>query len=335
MQAITDLKPLLQTPKNIVITTHPKPDGDAMGSSLGLYHYLLLKGHNVHVITPTDYPFFLHWLPGNGEVLVYTEKQAEAEKLIADADFIFCLDFNGLRRINGMGDVIGASLAQKVMIDHHLEPEGFDNFRLWNAAACATAELVYDFMVQMGDKHLLNKQIASCLYCGIMTDSGSFRFNSVTSHVHKVVADLIEAGADNSRIHELVYDTYSENRTRFLGYCLKDKLQVFPEFRTALIALTQQDLAKYEVTSGDTEGIVNYALSINNIKFAVIIIDRAEIVKLSLRSKGEFPANEVAKKYFEGGGHHNAAGGQSNLSLEATVEKFISILPEYKELLNV
>ncbi|MCO4292061.1 DHH family phosphoesterase [Solitalea sp. MAHUQ-68] len=335
MQAITALKPLLQTPKNIVITTHPKPDGDAMGSSLGLYHYLLLKGHNVHVITPTDYPFFLHWLPGNGEVVVYTERKEESDKLIAEADLIFCLDFNGLRRINGVGDVVGASSAQKVMIDHHLEPEGFDDYRLWNAAACATAELVYDFMVQMGDKELLNKQIASCLYCGIMTDSGSFRFNSVTAHLHRVVADLIEAGADNARIHELVYDTYSEKRTHFLGYCLKDKLQIFPEYRTALIALNKQDLLDYDVTSGDTEGIVNYALSINNIKFAAIIIDRTEIVKLSLRSKGEFPANEVAKKYFEGGGHHNAAGGQSSLSLEDTVQKFISALPEYKELLNV
>ncbi|POY39351.1 DHH family phosphoesterase [Solitalea longa] len=335
MQAITAIKPHLQTPKNIVITTHPKPDGDAMGSSLGLYHYLLLKGHNVHVITPTDYPFFLHWLPGNGEVLVYTERKDESDHLIAAADFIFCLDFNGLRRINGMGEVVGASKAKKVMIDHHLEPENFDDYRLWNAGACATAELVYDFMVQMGDKELLNKQIASCLYCGIMTDSGSFRFSSVTAHLHRVVADLIEVGADNARIHELVYDTYSEKRTRFLGYCLKDKLQIFPEYRTALIALTKQDLQDYEVSSGDTEGIVNYALSINNIKFAAIIIDRNEIVKLSLRSKGEFPANEVAKKYFEGGGHHNAAGGQSSLSLEETVQKFISALPEYKELLNV
>ncbi|AFD09378.1 DHH family phosphoesterase [Solitalea canadensis] len=335
MQSITALKPLLETAKNIVITTHPKPDGDAMGSSLGLYHYLLLKGHNVHVITPTDYPFFLHWLPGNGEVIVYPDQPQQSEKLIADADIIFCLDFNGLKRINGLGDVVGAAPGIKVMIDHHLEPEGFDDYRLWNAAACATAELVYDFMVQMGDKALLNKSIASCLYCGIMTDSGSFRFNSVTAHLHRVVADLIEVGADNARIHELVYDTYSESRTRFLGYCLKDKLQVFEEYRTALIALTQQDLDEYNVGSGDTEGIVNYALSINNIKFAAIIIDRAEIVKLSLRSKGEFPANEVAKKYFEGGGHHNAAGGQSQLSLEETVQKFISVLPEYKELLNV
>ena len=335
MQTITALKPILESPKQIVITTHHKPDGDAMGSSLGLYQYLLLKGHNVHVITPSDYPFFLHWMPGNGEVIVFPEHEAQSQALIEQADVIFCTDFNGLKRINKLGEIVAESKAKKVMIDHHLEPEGFDDYRLWNAEACAASELVYEFIELMGDKHLLNKNIASCLYAGIMTDSGSFRFPSVSARLHRIVADLIEAGADNSRIHELVYDTHSETRLRFLGYCLKDKLQVFPEYRTALIALNKKDLTDYNVGSGDSEGIVNYALSINNIKFAVIAIDRTEMIKMSFRSKGEFPANEVAKKYFEGGGHHNAAGGQSTLTLEETVDKFISILPEYKELLGV
>ena len=334
MSEIASLKDLLAQPKNIVITTHHKPDGDAMGSSLGLYNYLIQKGHHVRVITPTDYPTFLQWLPNNPEVLIYTEKQIESQKLVADADLIFCLDFNALSRINELGKYVGESKASKVMIDHHLEPEGFDDYRHWTINACATAQLVYDFIVNiMDERHLINKDVATCLYTGIMTDSGSFRFPTTTAEVHRIVADLINCGAENSRIHQLVYDNFSESRLRFLGHCLINRLEVFNEYNAALITVTKDDLQKFQISSGDTEGIVNYALSINGIRLAALIIERPDRVKLSLRSTGDFPANEICKKYFNGGGHRNAAGGFSDGKFDAVIEQFKSILPEYKTLL--
>lgn len=334
MLELSQLKQLLNEPRHIVITTHHKPDGDAMGSSLGLYNYLIQKGHQVRVITPTDYPTFLQWLPNNPEVIIYTEKTAESEQLIAAADIIFCLDFNDLSRINELGNFVRQSSAVKVLIDHHLEPEGFDDFRHWSINACASAQLVYDFIVNlMEEKHLINKDVATCLYTGIMTDSGSFRFPNTTAEVHHIVADLIDCGAENARIHQLVYDNFSESRLRFLGHCLINKLQVFPEYNAALITVDKDDLQKFQITNGDTEGVVNYALSINGIRLAALIIERPDRVKLSLRSTGNFPANEICKKYFKGGGHRNAAGGFSDENLELTVNKFKAILPEYKCLL--
>ncbi len=325
---------LLSQPKKIVITTHHKPDGDALGSSLGLYNYLIQRGHHAKVITPTDYPLFLEWMPGNEEVIIYTDHVEQSNKLIADAEVIFCLDFNALSRINEMGIEVGNSGAVKVMIDHHLEPQDFDDYRYWNINACATAQLVYDFIaIELNDKALVNKDVATCLYTGIMTDSASFRLPNTTAAVHRTVADLIDAGAVNWRIHELVYNSATENRLRFLGYCLSNKLEVLPEFNTAIIPVTREELSKYDIITGDTEGIVNYALSIRGIKLAAFMVQRKDKVKLSLRSKGEFPANEICKKYFEGGGHRNAAGGQSEEKLDDVVAKFKSILPEYKTLL--
>jgi phosphoesterase RecJ-like protein len=334
MLDITALNNLLATPQKIVITTHHKPDGDAMGSSLGLYNYLIQQGHHTTVITPTDYPDFLSWMPGNEEVMIYTDKKEEAAVLIADADVVFCLDFNNLSRINEMGELVRAAKAYKIMIDHHLEPEDFDDYRHWNINACAAAQLVYTFIVDiLNNKALINKEVATCLYTGIMTDSASFRLPNTTSAVHRVVADLIDAGAPNSRIHELVYNSASENRLRFLGHCLTNCLEVLPEFNTAIITVNKQDIEKYDVNTGDTEGIVNYALSIASIRLAAFIVERDDKVKLSLRSKGDFPANEICKLYFSGGGHRNAAGGQSSAGLQETVNQFKLILPEYKKLL--
>jgi len=334
MLDLVSLIDLLATPQQIVITTHHKPDGDAMGSSLGLYHYLIQLGHHAKVIAPTDYPDFLTWMPGNEEVIIYTENTQQSADLIANAALIFCLDFNNLSRINEMGELVRASKALKVMIDHHLEPEDFDDYRHWDIKACATAQLVYDFIAnQLNHKELINADVATCLYTGIMTDSASFRLPNTTSAVHRVVADLIDAGAVNWRIHELVYNSASENRLRFLGHCLTNCLEILPEYNTAIIAVSKQDIEKYDVDTGDTEGIVNYALAIASIRLAAFIVDRDDKVKLSLRSKGEFPANEICKKYFSGGGHRNAAGGQSSDSLEEVVNQFKLILPEYKKLL--
>jgi phosphoesterase RecJ-like protein len=331
---LASLTDLLTKPQKIVITTHHKPDGDAMGSSLGLYNYLIQQGHHARVIAPTDYPDFLSWLPGNENVIIYTEHREEAAALIAEAKLIFCLDFNALSRINDMGELVGESNAYKIMIDHHLEPADFDDYRHWDINACATAQLVYDFIVnELHHKELVNKDVATCLYTGIMTDSASFRLPNTTSGVHRIVADLIDAGAVNWRIHELVYNSASESRLRFLGHCLANCLEVLPEFNTAIIAVSKQDLERFDVETGDTEGVVNYALSMASIRLAAFIVERSDRVKLSLRSKGEFPANEICKKYFNGGGHRNAAGGHSEEGLEQVIQQFKQILPEYKKLL--
>jgi phosphoesterase RecJ-like protein len=221
------------------------------------------------------------------------------------------------------------------MIDHHLEPQDFDDYRHWNINACATAQLIYDFIVnELHHRELINADVATCLYTGIMTDSASFRLPNTTSTVHRIVADLIDMGAVNWRIHELVYNSATENRLRFLGHCLANCLEVLPEYHTAIIAVNNTDLHKYDVDTGDTEGIVNYALSMADIKLAAFIVERSDRVKLSLRSKGEFPANEICKKYFDGGGHRNAAGGHSSNTLEQVIQQFKTILPEYKKLLN-
>lgn len=334
MLDIASLIDFLAQPKKIVITTHHKPDGDAMGSSLGLYNYLIQQGHHATVIAPTDYPQNLSWMPGNGDVVIYTENVDLSTTLIAEAEMIFCLDFNALSRINDMGILVGKSSAFKVMIDHHLEPADFDDYRYWDINACATAQLVYTFIVEeLNNKKLINKDVATCLYAGILTDSASFSLPNTTSAVHRIVADLIDAGAPNYHIHDLIYNNSSESRLRFLGYCLSEKLEVFYEYNTAIITVSKQDLEKYGIITGDTEGIVNYALSITGIRLAAFIVERTDMVKLSLRSKGEFPANEICKKYFNGGGHRNAAGGMSNNNLQDVINQFKLILPEYKKLL--
>lgn len=327
---VKQLREELSSSKKIVITTHHKPDGDAMGSSLGLYHFLCSIGHEVHVVTPTDYPYFLHWMPGHEEVIDFLVDPGRAAKLVEQADWIFCLDFNALSRINELGELVRASKAKKAMIDHHLEPEGFEDFRYWDTTACAAAEMVYRLIVELELAQHISTDVATCLYTGIMTDSGSFRFPSTTAKVHRIIADLIDAGANNSHIHELIYDTNSESRIKFLGKVLSDRLTVLSEYNTAYICIEQELLKQFNIVTGDTEGIVNYALSIHGIKLAVLIIDRGELRKLSFRSKAEFPANEIAKKYFEGGGHRNAAGGASKDNLNDTLQKLLNVLPEYK-----
>jgi len=331
MLTLTELKDLLATPQKIVITTHHKPDGDAMGSSLGLYAYLIQKGHHVKVISPTDYPVFLHWLPNNSDVMIFTEEQEKSAKLVNEASLIFCLDFNTLSRINELGELVRFAEAKKIMIDHHLEPEDFDDYRHWNINACAAAQLVYDFIInELNDGQFINKDVATCLYTGIMTDSASFRFASATSEVYRIAANLIDLGAEHDKIHQLVYDNSSEDRLRFLGYCLSNKLEVLRPFNTAIITVTHEELARYNSGTGDTEGVVNYALSINGIRLAALIVERKDKVKLSLRSTGDFPANEICKKYFNGGGHRNAAGGAAEKPLKDVVDQFKSILLEYK-----
>ncbi|WP_254529474.1 MULTISPECIES: bifunctional oligoribonuclease/PAP phosphatase NrnA [unclassified Sphingobacterium] len=325
----------LSRPKKIIITTHHKPDGDALGSSLGLFHWLKGKGHEVNVVLSSDFPDFLSWMPGFADLIYFPDQPEESQKLFDEAEIIFCLDYSALSRTNILEPIIREAKGQKWMIDHHLDPEDFATVEYWDSSAAATAQLVYTFIADVyHDKESITAEIASCLYAGIMTDTGSFRFRSTTSAVHHIIANLIDAGAKNWEIHENIYNSSTENRLKFLGYSLLNCLEVIPEYNTALFSLTKDDLLKFNVSTGDTEGLVNYALSIKGIRLAGLFIDRTELIKLSLRSIGDIPCNEICRKYFNGGGHLNAAGGNSTEKLEDVVAKFKSILPEYSSYLK-
>lgn len=334
-QDISNIKQLLSTKKNIVIVPHKNPDGDAIGSTLGLYHYLLKGNHDVKVITPNDYPNFLKWIPGENTILKHDSQTKECNTIIDDADIIFTLDFNAFHRAGNMETILSESSALKIMIDHHQAPDDYATYMFSDVSMSSTCEMIYHFIDMLNDTDKVDSNIATCLYVGIMTDTGSFRFRSTTSKTHEIVAHLIEKGADNTNIHANVYDSNSYNRLQLLG-CALNNLKVIPESKTAYITLTQNELQKYDYKKGDTEGVVNYGLSLEGIILAAIFIeDRQEgIIKISLRSKGDFSVNELSRTHFNGGGHTNAAGGRSHLSLQDTVEKFISILPSYKKALN-
>lgn len=335
MQNLNAFKELLDSPKKVAITTHQKPDADALGSSLALAAFLKKKGHKVFVISPTDYPAFLNWMKGDDEVIIYNQQnEGRSHKIIEEAEVVFCLDFSSLHRINELGEKVRQSSAVKVLIDHHLDPEDFADFTKWSTKAAATTELLYELIVEMGDQHLIDKDIAECLYAGIMTDTGSFKHPNTTKNVHLITAALIEKGADVSKVSRFIYDTNSLEKLKFIGYALSEKLVVLKEFNTAYISINAEELSKFNSKTGDTEGLVNYALSIEGIVFAAIIIDRNDMIKMSFRSLGEFSVNAFAKNHFDGGGHKNAAGGKSNLSLEETLKLFEELLPRYKEKLN-
>lgn len=334
-QAIHAFRDALSRPRRVVITTHHKPDADALGSSLGLAGYLKKKGHQVTVITPTDYPDFLAWMKGNDDVIVFEAgNQERAAAFVADAELICCLDFSSLARINKLGELVRQSPAEKVLIDHHLEPEDFAKYTFWTTEASSTAELVFQLIVDLGDKSLIDPEIGDALYAGIMTDTGSFKHPSTTARTHEVVAELIRLGTNVHKVSKLIYDNNTLERLRFLGYTLSEKLQVLPELNTAFIAISAEELKKYNSRTGDTEGLVNYALSIQGVVMAALIVDQTEAVKISFRSIGEFSVNAFARTHFEGGGHKNAAGGVSYLPLEDTVNKFVGLLPQYKEQLQ-
>ncbi|MFD1163745.1 DHH family phosphoesterase [Hwangdonia seohaensis] len=332
---IKSVKHLLATPKNIVIVPHKNPDGDAIGSTLALYHYLKKNNHNVTAVVPNDYPDFLKWIPGSDHILKHDAETEACETLINAADIIFTLDFNAFHRTGNMETVLTESKAMKIMIDHHQSPDDYAAFIFSDVHMSSTCEMIYHFIDMLGDTNAIDANIATCIYVGIMTDTGSFRFPSTTSETHRIIANLIDKGANNAEIHNNIYDTNSYERLQLLG-CALSNLKVIPEARTAYITLSQDELNQFNYKKGDTEGVVNYGLSLDNIVFAAIFIeDKKEgIIKISLRSKGSFSVNEFSRAHFNGGGHTNAAGGRSELSLKDTVEKFISILPRYKKALN-
>jgi bifunctional oligoribonuclease and PAP phosphatase NrnA len=323
------------SPVKVLITTHHKPDADALGSSLGLWHFLKNRQIDARIVTPTDYPPFLLWMPGEKDVMNFEANREKSAELVDWADYIFCLDFNHLNRINDFGLLVEKAKAKKIMIDHHRDPQGFDDHRLWTIDTSSTCELIYQFIENCGGLSEISRETASCLYAGIMTDTGSFRFPSTSANTHRIIANLIDSGAVHFKIHEAISDNYSFRRFRLMGYVLHKKLIILKEYNTALIALSREDLDLFNVQSGDTEGFVNFGLSIKGIKLSVLIIDRTKLVKMSFRSKGDFPCNEMASTYFNGGGHLNASGGGSSETLTEVVNKFrYTALPQYKELLQ-
>jgi phosphoesterase RecJ-like protein len=334
-QDILEIKELLASPKKIVVIPHKNPDGDAIGSTLGLLHYLLKLNHKAVVIAPNDFPDFLKWIPKQDTILKYETQQTECDELINDADIMFTLDFNAFHRTGNMETVLTNSNVIKIMIDHHQQPDDYAKYMFSDVSMSSTCEMIYHFLEKLEDLDYIDKDLATCLYVGIMTDTGSFRFRSTTSTTHRIISKLIDKGADNTQIHNNVYDTNSYNRLQLLG-CALNNLKIIPESRTAYITLSQNELQKLDYKKGDTEGFVNYALSLNNIVLAAIFIEdkQNKIIKISLRSKGDFSVNELSRAHFDGGGHTNAAGGKSDLPLGPTVDKFISILPQYNKALN-
>ncbi|WP_034920549.1 DHH family phosphoesterase [Gillisia sp. CAL575] len=335
-QSILEITSDLSRANNIVIVPHKGPDGDAIGSSLGLYHFLKGKGHHVTVIAPNDYPDFLKWLPGQEDIMIYEKDYITCKPLISNADIIFTLDFNDLSRTGDMQDSLKEADATFIMIDHHPEPSTYAHHTYSDATMSSTCQMVYQFIEKLRAVKSITPEIATCLYTGIMTDTGSFRFRSTSSKTHRVIADLIDKGADNAKIHQQIYDTSSESRLKLLGVALQN-LRVNKELRTAYITLSQEELDQNNFRKGDTEGFVNYGLSLEGIIFAAIFIEHKVdgIIKISFRSKGSFNVNEFSRAHFQGGGHINAAGGKSDISLEDTIVKFNSVLPEYKEELGL
>lgn len=333
---ISLIKEYLETKKKIVIVPHKGPDGDAMGSTLALKILFEGEGHAVKLIAPNDYPEFLKWMPSQEDVIIYEKDRAKADEAIQDAELIFTLDFNHLSRAGEMQQALEAAAAKFIMIDHHQQPDDYADVTYSDVEMCSTCQMVFHFIENIGLAEKISPQIATCLYTGIMTDTGSFRYRSTTSLTHRVIAHLIEKGADNTNIHENIYDTSSYSQLQLLG-CALQNLRVVEGLRTAYITLTQEELDRHSFRKGDTEGFVNYGLSLSGIVFAAIFIEHEadKIVKISLRSKGTFSVNEFARKHFEGGGHTNAAGGKSDLSMQETIERFISILPQYKTSLSL
>jgi bifunctional oligoribonuclease and PAP phosphatase NrnA len=331
MEPITEIYSYLKQPKEAFITMHQKPDGDALGSTLGLSLFLKKLGFRTHVISPTNWPAFLNWLPGCDQVLDYEANLELTKKIIADCEYIFCLDFNVLSRTKNMETLLSEAKGIKILIDHHEQPqkESF-NYGISNTNKSSTCEMVYDLIVDAGYAHLIDTEIATCLYTGIMTDTGSFRFPSTKASVHQAITHFKHLGLNHTAIHERIYDSFMESRLRFLGNALLNRMEVLYEYNTAIMAIPKSDLVKFSTKTGDTEGIVNYMLALQGIKLAAIVIDRDDSArKWSFRSKGKFDVNTFARKHFNGGGHKNAAGGATSDTLEETVTNFKKVIREY------
>ncbi|MGQ1911518.1 DHH family phosphoesterase [Marinifilum sp. RC60d5] len=328
-ELINEAEILLKESKQISIIPHSGPDGDAIGSSLALLQYLKKKGQDAQIISPSAYPLFLRWLPENSDVWIYTNMKKKAEEYINASDLLFIVDHNSFKRSGDLEKVLERASVKKIMIDHHPEPEPIVDLMFSDTKMCSTCELMYEFIEALGDENLIDDKISECLYTGIITDTGGLSYNSSQPRTYQIVGSLIANGIDKSKIHSNIYDNFSPDRMKLLGHCLDQGLEVLNEYNTAIIKLTKEDLLKFNYKDGDTEGFVNYPLSIQGMQISVIFIEKEDMVKISFRSKGNVPINLVAREHFSGGGHVNAAGGRSLDKLEVAIENFKKVIPDF------
>ena len=324
---ILAIQELLASPKKIAIIPHRSPDGDAMGSTLGLYHFLLKLNHQPVVIAPNEFPEFLAWLPSSETVLIYENDRVNCTQIFKEAELVFTLDFNALHRTGEMEQVLNKISVPMIMIDHHQLPDSYATFTYSDTSFGSTCEMIYNFISFLDKKPLIDKTIATCLYTGILTDSGGFRFPKTTGTTHRIVAEFIDLGVENTEIPTLLFDNNSYDRLQLLGRAMQNMKVIFDK-KTSYISLSQKELDEFNYVKGDTEGIVNYGLTIKGIIFAVIFIEHKDenIIKISFRSQGDFDVNQFARDHFSGGGHINAAGGKSYDSLANTIKKFEQII---------
>jgi phosphoesterase RecJ-like protein len=322
--------------ERIVIVSHVSPDGDAIGSSLGLRHVLQKMGKRVSVVVPNAFPDFLKWMPGAKEVMCYHRFKDVADRHIAQADLIFCLDFNVISRIDAVAPAVQAATAKRILVDHHLHPDAFCDTTISHPEISSTSELVFRLLVQLGREADITREAAECIYTGMMTDTGGFTYNSNQPEIYLIIARLIEKGIDKDEIYRRTFNTNSEGRLRMMGYVLYEKMQVYPEFHTALICLSREEQSRFQCVKGDTEGFVNMPLQLKGISFSVFFREdtEKEMIKVSLRSVGTFPCNKVAADFFGGGGHLNASGGEHYGSMEGAVDLFKQALLKYEDVLQ-
>lgn len=324
----------LNKAEKITIVTHLSPDGDAIGSALGLMHYLDGQDKEVNIVVPNAFPDFLQWMSGSQRIIRYDKHAEKANQVIAEADIICCLDFNNLKRIDNVAPAVSESPARKILIDHHIDPEPFCGITISHPQVASTAELVFRLICRMGGFEDITPECAECIYTGMMTDTGGFTFNSNDREIYFIISELLSKGIDKDAIYRKVFNTYSEGRLRLMGHVLTH-MQVYPEFRSALITLTKKEQQQFDYKRGDSEGFVNMPLSIRGVKFSVFLREDTEkdMIKVSLRSTGEFPCNKVAADFFGGGGHLNASGGEVYGSMEEAIRRFKEAIIKYEPLL--
>ncbi|MFN8241112.1 MAG: bifunctional oligoribonuclease/PAP phosphatase NrnA [Bacteroidales bacterium] len=323
---IEQLSGRLESAKNIVIICHVNPDGDAVGSQLALYHFLLSKGKKASMISPNNLQDFLTWMDGVEEICIYTRNRKDCNEMIASADLVIMVDFNQSNRLGEAENAVLKSKAYKVIIDHHLDPGSFTDLMISDTSRCSTSELIHILVTGINKGHFVNRSYAEVIYVGIITDTGNFEHGSFTGETFRIIADLLDAGIDRERIYNLVFNNFSADRMKLKGLSLNERMVVLPELHTAYIVLSKSDLENYNYRKGDTEGFVNMPLSISGIRFSALLMEKKDHIKLSFRSKGTFPVNEFAQKYFSGGGHRNASGGEYRDTLDNTVSFFLAAL---------
>jgi phosphoesterase RecJ-like protein len=323
-----ELSKLFSSSENILTISHINPDGDAIGSQLALYHFLKARGRNVGMMAPNYLQEFLKWMDGADLINIFIKERKKCRKLIAEADLIVMLDFNQSNRLGEAEDLVIASHARKVVIDHHLDPGNFADLIIAESSKCSTSELVHELVCDMNGVQFINRPYAEALYVGIITDTGNFEHGAYSSRTFRIVADLLDSGIDKQKILNLIYNNFSSDRIRLQGYALNKRMVVMPEYKTAYIFLTKDDLKEYNHVKGDTEGFVNLPLSIKGINFSALFIEKDNFIKLSFRSKGHFPSNEFAAQYFSGGGHLNASGGEYPDTLDNAIDYFLKVLKE-------